>query len=64
MSECESLFASRICAVFGHKIEDVPWRYEQGKTHALVGGQSLEVPVTWACCEVCSRCGQEVWTPW
>lgn len=55
---------SPLCKLFGHKIKDAPWRYEQGKTLALVGGEELSVPVTWACCEVCSRCGLEVWTPW
>lgn len=52
------------CEVFGHKIEDVDWRYKQGRTVVLVDGKSLDVPVTWACCEACSRCGMEVWTPW
>ena len=53
-----------LCRLFGHKDEYRDWRYEQGRTLALVGGIEQEVPVTWACCEVCSRCGSEVWTPW
>lgn len=53
-----------LCRWFGHKIEYVPWRYEPSTTVALIGGERLDVPVTFACCEICSRCGMEIWTPW
>lgn len=56
--------ARLVCKVKGHDwIAAEEIRYEHDQTLAVVGGVEQQVPVTWVCDEVCSRCGGETWWP-